>query len=313
MAEEQKSTWEKIGFLLQAGGGLFTALAVAIIGFFTSSYLKEKELSDAQSRERQQTYETNVRIYTELMSKREEAESALRKDMFVSIIQSFLRPGAASLDEKVLNLELLSYNFHESLDLKPLFVYIEKQAQAAPEPNRKEYLGRLYNVATEISRKQMLVLESAGAKVDRLIDLSELKNNHGGVALEPAKMTLDSVARTFQLFLLQADTRTRNLQFRLEIRTPIDTAGNMETNTAEFWVGYFDFPMIDNTRLTHDQRVSVVLNAFEDDAADITLAYFPGSYASLKEKPYYQEVVQSLMRTNAQYAPGTTEKGTGGE
>ncbi|HEX9006737.1 MAG TPA: hypothetical protein VF889_05555, partial [Bacteroidota bacterium] len=106
---------------------------------------------------------------------------------------------------------------------------------------------------------------------------------------------------------------TRNLQFRLEIRTPTDTAGNVETNTAEFWVGYFDFPMIDNTRLTHDQRVSVVLNAFEDDAADITLAYFPGSYASLKEKPYYQEVVQSLMRTNAQYAPGTTQKGTGGE
>jgi hypothetical protein len=57
--------------------------------------------------------------------------------------------------------------------------------------------------------------------------------------------------------------------------------------------------MIDNTRLSHDQRCSVVLNAFEGELADITLAYFPGSYASLKEKPYYQEVVQNLMRTNS--------------
>ena len=57
--------------------------------------------------------------------------------------------------------------------------------------------------------------------------------------------------------------------------------------------------MIDNTRLGHDQRCTVVLNAFEDNSADITLAYFPGSYASLKEKPYYEEVVQNLMRSNS--------------
>jgi hypothetical protein len=45
----------------------------------------------------------------------------------------------------------------------------------------------------------------------------------------------------------------------------------------------------------------VVLNAFEEGSADITLAYFPGAYASLKEKPYYQEVVQNLMRTNMMF------------
>lgn len=37
----------------------------------------------------------------------------------------------------------------------------------------------------------------------------------------------------------------------------------------------------------------------EEGAADVTLAYFPGSYASFKEKPYYQEVVQNLMQSNA--------------
>jgi hypothetical protein len=161
---KKRDIWERIGLLLSSGGGLFTAVTVAVIGFFTSSYLKEKELADTQSREKMQAYETNVRIYTELMSKREEAESALRKDMFVSIIQSFLRSGSATLDERVLNLELLSYNFHESLNLKPLFIYLEKQIRSAKELRSNEYLDRLYRVATEITHKQMLVLESAGQK-----------------------------------------------------------------------------------------------------------------------------------------------------
>jgi hypothetical protein len=56
--------------------------------------------------------------------------------------------------------------------------------------------------------------------------------------------------------------------------------------------------MIDNTRLPHDQRAAIVLNAFEDGAADITLTFFPGSYASLKEKPYFQEVLQNLTKTS---------------
>lgn len=113
---------------------------------------------------------------------------------------------------------------------------------------------------------------------------------------------LDGITRYFSLVALAADRNDREIRFRLEIRTPTDTLGGLQTSTAEFWVGYFDLPMIDNTRLSSDQRCAVVLNAFEDESADITLAYFPGSYASLKEKPYYQEVVQKLMRINAQQA-----------
>ncbi len=124
---EKRDFWEKVALVLHSSGGLLTAITVAIIGFVGSSYLKDRELAENATRERMQAYETNVRIYTELMSRREESESALRKDMFVSIIQSFLRPGASTLDERVLNLELLSYNFHESLNLKPLFIYLEKQ------------------------------------------------------------------------------------------------------------------------------------------------------------------------------------------
>ena len=296
---KKRNFWEKLSLVLQSGGGLLTAVTVAILGFIGSNYLKDREITETASRERMQANETNVRIYTELMSKREEAESALRKDMFVSMIQSFLRAGSSSLDERVLNLELLSYNFHESLNLKPLFVHMDKKIRASADPAKKEYLERVHKVATEIGRKQMLVLEGAGAKFDRIIDLDSLKKSPGGLALEEGTLTLDGVTRSFSIFVHAADWTTRELKVRLQIRTVKDSLGNVETNSDEFWVGFYDFPMIDNGRLGHDQRCALVLNAFEESSADITLAFFPGSYASLKEKPYYQEVVQKLMRTNA--------------
>ena len=297
---EKKDRWERVGTLLQSGGGLLTAVTVAILGFIGSNYLKDRESAETASRERMQASEANIRIYTELMSKREEAESVLRKGMFDSMIQSFTKSATISMDEKVLNLELLSYNFHESINLKPLFIFFERQIRASKEKSKGEYLDRVHKVATEITRKQMLVLEGAGRKFDRHIDLDTLAANPGGIPLDEDTLTIESITRHFSIFVEKADIDTRELKVRLEIRTPTDTSGNFEINSAEFWVGFFDFPMIDNTRLANDQRCSVVLNAFEDNSADVTMVYFPGSYASLKEKPYYQEVVQKLMRTNAQ-------------
>ncbi len=299
--EEKKDIWQKLATILQAGGGLLTAITVAALGFIGSNYLKDREIAQNSLQERMQANETNVRVYTELMSRREEAESALRKDMFVSMIQSFLKPGTTSLDEKVLNLELLSYNFHESLNLKPLFLYIDRQIHASQDPRRKEYLERVQNVAAEITRKQMLTLEGAGAKFDRIVDLGALKASPGGVPLDEGTLSLEGIQRHFSIYVQEADRTTRELKVRLEVRTPQDTAESFETSSVEFWVGFFDFPMIDNTRLDHDQRCAVVLNAFEDDSADITLVYFPGSYASLKEKPYYQEVVENLMQSKSKF------------
>jgi hypothetical protein len=147
----------------------------------------------------------------------------------------------------------------------------------------------------------MLVLEGAGAKFDRVIDLDSLRRNPGGISLDGGTLTLEGIARDFSLIAQEVDLKRAEVKMRLEVRTPKDTVGNVVVNSAEFWVGVYDFPMIDNTRLDHDQRCAVVLNALEESSADITLAYFPGSYASLKEKPYYQEVVQNLMKTNAAY------------
>jgi len=295
-----RDRWDKAEIILKPVGGLFTALAVAIVGFWTSSYLRDRESKESALRERMQTSDTNSRLYSELISKREESESALRKDMFKSIIDSFLRTGSSSLEDQVLNLELLVYNFHESLNLKPLFLHVQRAA--AGRADRADYVARLNRVATEITKKQMLVLEEGGQRFDATLDTKKLEfTGSDGLAAGfiAQDLAAEGIRRNFRLEAIRADPATQEVDLRLTVRTPA-VGGEVETTSTEFWVGYFDFPMIDNTRLSRDQRCAVVLNSFDpgEGTADLTLVYFPGKYAGLREKPYYDEVVARLLAAN---------------
>ena len=294
MSEEpvkKRDAWDKLDILMHPMGGLLTAIALTVLGFITSSALSQRQAID-----------TNTRLYTELMSRREESESALRKDMCVSIINSFVNPRDTGLGASVLNLEMLAYNFHESLNLKPLFMEMRRrvmrdEAEAktpAARAENTEYLDRLETMGREIVRRQMIVLEGVGKTFDRTIDLT---GDPGGTSLEPATLTLGDVPTTFAIDVLGVDRETREIRLGLNIETP-DPEQGRQTKVATFSVSYFDFPMIDNTRLIGGQRCAVVLNSMSDQSADITLVLFPGTYASLKEKPYYDEVIQSVLNAN---------------
>ena len=288
---KKRDSWDKLEILMHPVGGLLTAVAIAMLGFITSNALSQRQAID-----------TNTRLYTELMSRREESESALRKDMCVSIINSFVNPRDTQLSASVLNLEMLAYNFHESLNLKPLFAEIRRrvlheQASAKTAEARAEtdaYLDRLENMAREIVRRQMIVLEGVGKSFDRTIDLTE---DPSGTSLEAGTLTLDGVSTTFSIDILGVDLENREIRIGLNIETPNADSGR-DTKVASFSTSYFDFPMIDNTRLVGGQRCSLVLNSMSDQSADITLVLFPGIYASLKEKPYYNEVIESVLNAN---------------
>jgi len=282
MAEETKAKdfWDKVDIVLRPINGLLTALAVALLGYYTSSILRQSEVR-----------ETNQRVYTELMSSREQAESGLRKDMFLSIMQIFLRPEGAGVESKMLNLEMLAYNFSESLNLKPLFSHMERQIIASAGSERKDYKDRLDQVAKEVTNRQMVLLEQVGRKFSRTVDFDKLRSSPGGLELDPEKLVLNNIEREFMLSVLRYDHEQRELTIELGVRTPRESS-NVQRRT--FIVGTYDFPMIDNTRLSGDQRAGVVLNQINEGGADLTLVYFPGSYASLKEKVSYDEVVENL-------------------
>ncbi len=287
MASGAKDFWDKLGVVLSPIGGLLTAVAVAGVGFYGSHML-----------EKRQTAETNARLYSELMSKREESESGLRKDMLMAVVQSFLQPDvASSLDNRVLKLELLAYNFHESLDLRPLFEDLARRLHRAPKGEQNDnLLLRVTTVGREIANKQLFALEGRGRSFRRTVDFEEMRNaGRAGIALEPEDVTLEGSRYTVNLRALKVEDLDQQVQIRLEVK-PAATEADSAVTRAQFAVSYFDFPLIDNTRLSNGQRCAVMLSNFGKAAAELTTICYPGEYASVKDRPYYDEVIRQLRQ-----------------
>ena len=302
MEGKEKARWEKADVILKPVGGILTALAVALVGIIGSQIL-----------ERRQAMDTEAQLYAQLMSQREGAETSLRKDMFNSIIGSFLKPKAAGYEEKVLNLELLVYNFHEALDLAPLFKSVYSQVSKSTKPDKTDYMRRLEEAADEVKNKQIAALEDSGGggKLDALIDFNKLKETSGGITIiDNSTIPLltnkgpsnEPLKTNFTVQALLVDPISRRIRVKLEVKTPKNgaaTKDEMESTYALFWISPFDFPMIDNTRLPHGQRCAIVLRKWgaNQPTAQMTLVYFPGSRASLKEKPFFDEAMSDLLNT----------------
>jgi len=217
--------------------------------------------------------------------------------MFVSIIQPFPQPKEGDLDTRVLNLELLAVNFHDSLDLKPLFLDLQRRLAATKDPNRDAYLERVNRVAREITEKQIFSLEGHGQSFRRTLDLAEFdQTGRFGVALDGESIEVEGRRCDLGLRVLDVDRRQQQLRLRLEVKSSEGSKDNLDTR-AVFDVGYFDFPMIDNTRLANGLRCAVTLSNFTHEAADLTTICFPGEFASLKDRPYYDEVIQRLQKS----------------
>jgi hypothetical protein len=295
--------FRSLGNVFKSLGGTLTAVAVAVVGIHGSDMLDRSRARDS-----------DVQLYAQLMSKREDAETLLRKDMFNSIIGTFLKTKTSgyAYEQQVLNLELLAYNFHEALDLAPLFKHVFVEISDSHHLNKDAYMRRLERVAGEVKSKQIAALEESGGHLDASINLDELKDSLAGVTVIDGVISphsevvggLDPALQKtqFKVEVLSADKFKKEIRIKLEVTQPKQEGSNANAREAQttysvFTVSPFDFPMIDNTRLPHGQRCAVVIRNFGDPSVAITLVYFPGSRASLKEKPFYDEAMHDLLYT----------------
>ena len=333
-AEEGPSTddTKHIGTWLDLLKVVALPLVTLILGFVFNASLNSR-----------QERENNVRLYADMMGRREEADSSIRRDMFKSVLDTFMRDDPhlspyRKRDQHVLNLELLAYNFHESLDLGPLFKHVQRQLTAkAPserDPKESTLLWRLERVAEEVKERQLAAISESGAIERGELDVSKAGSaawTLGRSMLHPkpgemrggATMCLSFTSTDIGMATLDATAATHYRQFRIEfldfaperrevelalavskplerercqtIQEPAIERANIETE-AQFWVGPFGFPMIDNTRLSRSERCSVSVIRILDNSVTLAISYFPASRASLKDKPYYDEVLQDLLR-----------------
>lgn len=290
--KSDKDFWDKAEIILHPVGGLITAITIAIVSYFASDYINKNQENEAKTR-----------LYTELMSKREESESALRKDMFTSIIGTILRD-SATMDEKILQLELLAYNFHESLNLTPLFSYLNRRNNHETK-DRKLYLdykNRLFDMSKEVTTKQLASLEGVAHTEKFVYFYDSLAFNANDTFSCVFVDTIVSgksevpIKHLVHVTVLEKDTLTSAVKLSMKILTRIPGREDKVVDPT-FSIDFFEFPMIDNTRLINDQRCAVVLRDFDsaNQFIELDLIFFPGSHSSLKERPYYDDIVAKLL------------------
>jgi hypothetical protein len=291
--KKEKSIWEKLDVIFKA----IAALTVAFVSVFGSIYLQGKTQRDAK-----------VSLYVQLMTNRERADSDLRREMFDIVIKEFLEPKAEQEEEerirkRVLAVEMLTYNFHDVIALGPLFKQLDhdisKTKGTEMTPEKKQLLNRLRKVAKETVSKQLATLGDIGIFKNQDVFFEDLKDTPQGITVLDDELVLPSgagpgsIRRKFFVHVLDKDDDAEQMLVYVEISRP-DEVRNVELSTT-FWLGFSDFPLIDNTRLKNGDRMAVVLRRWEESSAELCLAYFPSSRASLKDKIYYDELVSQLL------------------
>lgn len=334
-AKPARDGWAKFEILTRPLAAFLTAMTIAAIGFFGQQTITAISLQ-----------EQNARLYTELLARREDAESSLRKDMFKEIMSGFFKIVDApdiqnDLSKKVLKLELLAINFGDTLSLGPLFSEMSKDIERILELNSDKvadwknvasvYQKRLRSLAKRVASAQLSTIFPTGKPISFDIPLAFIELDSSGIASPEWSYTwpyddptadsnlieLDGVKRIFDIRFRNADYASRSVQVNLvvmEFVTQVSTEANIkgefetfvvpETVTdLKFTLDFFNFPLIDNSRLSNNQRFALIIEKFDNNSIKFAGMVFPGLYASQRDKPFLNEAIQELGDQQKQNDP----------
>jgi hypothetical protein len=172
----------------------------------------------------------------------------------------------------------------------------------------REYKWPQDEAASLLSR-----LEGTDVYNDRL----EREKREKGVA------TLNGIERHVSVTLGDLDPQRRAVSVTLEIcwnpdekKTRFECDDSRDKSVSRtFTLDYFNFPKINNTRLSDNQRFSIVLEEFEPDPGEGVLGFleiaaviFPAEYSSLRDRPSMQESVNLLNKVLSEQEPNDKEE-----
>ena len=232
-------------------------------------------------------------LYTEIVSKREMADTELRAKMFENLIKCFF--GSTSKQktdkEKLTLLRLLALNFHEFFDLKPLFEELESELEEGDRYKLRE-------IATEIAGKQEALLShiKEGMVFERVL----YEGEENGIIVPPEDM---NPYRDHRLGIVLTEIGQNEAYVKLHvIDIPEGVKDVGETTDVNFEVSFYDMPFIDNTKLFNATRFAItlkdiVLDKTQRRAARIKIIFFPESYMSTRDRPYLDEMLQQLRNS----------------
>ena len=317
MATEPRPPLEGVKWALQT-----LAMPIALVSLPLLYQWKASEISGraAAENQRREAAEQQFRLYTDLMSKREEADTTVRRGLFDKLVGSYLDPKPGDVDKRLVALELLSLNFHDTLNLSPLFWELDRQIAARGKSQgpkgegqgqaTDEYRLQLDRIASQVKNRQASALEVDGARTTMQVDLQFVGEGLApqsrnvklrGVAAEPGPDV--QAEREFTITVLSHDPAHRRLLVAVNWTTPEGSG----TQSTSFWVDPYDFPLTNFSRVSRGERFSLMLDRYKpsDDGgtARLVLLLFPSSRSGAKDRPYIDDLVARLGQNAPASAP----------
>lgn len=228
----------------------------------------------------------------------ENLENAAGRNIDEKIRISELRDRLRSLAKRLASQQLSSLEQHGMVfDIK-----------ARLEPGGNKYVGR----SVEFSWPHDAAIEWVGAPDDHpaefrvaMTQLLDAEIRRLGV------MPFDNIERHYRVVLGDLDPVRRTVSVTLEICWEDVETDQEDDETVRrtcpsddpqisrpFTLDHFNFPKIDNTRLSDNQRFAMVLENYETmgDNPEIVIAavIFPSEHSSLRDRPSMEEAVELL-------------------
>ena len=295
---------------IKAIGMPFVTLVVTVVGgYFFTTLSNEREAR-----------ESNDRLYAQLLTQREQSDALIRKDMFGVVISSFLADAKPKdWSTKVLQLELLANNFNQSLDLAPLFKDLARRLNQGPNvagAESAQLKRRLDRTAANLIFRQVNSLARRGFVKEQSVPLAGWEKSFGKPFIDETVPKARLVPSTpyravgqddqigFTVEIVDVNVERREIEIRLRVTF---SDANEENVDRHFWVGQYDFPMLDNTQLPYGLRTSVVITEFfvpeapaereTNSFVQFHLVVFPAASASFKERQDYDDILLDMLRT----------------
>jgi hypothetical protein len=283
------------------------------------------------------TYESKMSATT-LLNQREQAESNLRATMFHDLIDPIIgKPGEGNIidpDRERLLVELLTLNFHEHFEFKPLLVEVDKRLRGKACINSKNRekceKGRasLWSVARRVWDRQVNMLRAEGEKANEKIGLVRVYFKYAGQSemttlktecswanpgREPENspekpalfrdfsevvclMSPDGAYR-LELSMEKADFELREARVQVSVWGEGITQSRGVRANFPFTLTDFDFPLTDNTEIDGHHRFSVGLDRMDQKEMRVSLRliWFPKGYITPRERPINYREIRKIL------------------
>jgi len=283
-----------------------------------------------------------AKVYMQVMSEREKADTAIRQEMFKTLLTNYLgrfedKKDAAESEEsfrkRIMFLNLLTLNFQEYLNARPLFEDVYQRLEKAEERDRKD--GKAYRIWGELQKDLFRVARNAASGQAAMLTRSGLSRTFNLTKGKAVCIRLYSVENLVELTdkfekqpLLDRktescsdasvqDSRRMDKGFpaidveleevnesgvRVKVTPYQESFRNGTLNFVQalkpikFEVSFFDLPYMDNTRLFDGSRFALLLSYVDkkEETAEINAIIFKGEFMSLRDRPFFEEMLQKL-------------------